>query len=135
MTQTLNVEYQELIARAAEIEAPLPPLPVGNPQAPCNLTFVRDAAVQIAINADRLRLYIRACEREWKTLAKSLRNAAKAYEEVDEGAADDIDAVSMDGGTSGSGAKTLSADGDGATSVLCDPDEDYRFAPPPPPPP
>jgi ESX-1 secreted protein B PE domain len=132
MTQTLDVEYQELMARADEIEAPLPSLPIGNPQAPCSLSFVRDAAVQIAINADTLRLYIRACEREWKALAKSLRNAAKAYEEVDEGAADDINATNMDGSTSGSGAKTSAAE-DEQMSLLCDPD--YIPPPPPPPPP
>src|ERR1700761_5003963 len=97
MTQALNVEYQELMARADEIEAPLPKLPVGNPQAPCSLSFVRDSAVQIAINADTLRLYIQACEREWKQLAKSLRTAAKAYEKVDEEAGEDIDALKMDG--------------------------------------
>jgi hypothetical protein len=111
MTQALNVEYQELMARAAEIEAPLPALPIGNPQSPCALSFVRDTAVQIAINADSLRLYIRACEREWRTLATSLRNAAKAYEEVDEAAAENIDAVNMDGSTSGAAAGLVSADG------------------------
>src|SRR3979411_694678 len=110
MTQTGKVEYQERRAGADEVEAPLPKLPLGNPQAPCNLSFVRDAAVQIAINADSLRLYIQACQREWGSLAKSLRNAAKAYEEVDEGAADDINAVNFDG-TSGSSAE-LSAAGD-----------------------
>src|ERR1700754_3822652 len=131
MTQTVNVEYQELMARADEIEAPLPKLPLGNPQAPCNLSFVRDAAVQIAINADSLRLYIQACQREWASLAKSLRNAAKAYEEVDEGAADDINAINMDGtGTSGTSAKLAA---DGSMSLMCDPD--YIPAPPPPPPP
>ena len=127
MTQTMNVEYQELMARADEIEAPLPTLPLGNPQAPCSLSFVRDAAVQIAINADSLRLYIQACQREWKSLAKSLRTAAKAYEEVDEGAADDINAINMDG-TSGSSAKMASEDG--SMSLMCDPD--YIPAPPPP---
>jgi hypothetical protein len=113
MTQTVNVEYQELMARADEIEAALPPMPQGNPQAPCNLSFVRDAAIQIAINADSLRLYIRACLREWSSLADSLRNAAKAYEEADEGAADDIDAINMDGtksGPSGSSAKVAADD-------------------------
>ena len=130
MTQTMNVEYQELMARADEIEAPLPALPIGNPQAPCGLSFVRDAAVQIAINADSLRLYIQACQREWKSLAKSLRNAAKAYEEVDEEAAEDINAINMDG-TSGASAKMVS--GDDQMSLMCDPD--YIPAPPPPPPP
>jgi hypothetical protein len=135
MTQALNVEYQELMARADEIEAPLPALPIGNPQAPCALSFVRDAAVQIAINADTLRLYIQACEREWKSLAKSLRNAAKAYEEVDEGAADDINAISMDGSMSGVAAKTVSAGENDQVSLLCDPDETWAPPPPPPPPP
>ena len=133
MTQTVNVEYQELMARADEIEAPLPKMPVGNPQAPCALSFVRDSAVQIAINADSLRLYIQACQREWGSLAKSLRNAAKAYEEVDEGAAEDIDAVNFDGtsGSSGSSAKLAAAED--KVGLLCDPD--YIPAPPPPPPP
>ncbi len=131
MTQSLNVEYQELIARADEIEAPLPSLPIGNPQAPCALSFVRDAAVQIAINADSLRLYIQACQREWRLLATSLRNAAKAYEEVDEGAADDINAINMDGGTSGAPSGSMSANGNDQMSLLCDPD----YIPPPPPPP
>ncbi|MCV7410469.1 hypothetical protein AWC05_00295 [Mycobacterium florentinum] len=129
MTQTVNVEYQELMARADEIEAALPKMPVGNPQAPCALSFVRDAAVQIAINADSLRLYVQACQREWSSLAKSLRNAAKAYEEADEGAAEDINAINMDG-TSGSSAKVSAND---KVSLMCDPD--YIPAPPPPPPP
>jgi uncharacterized protein YukE len=132
MTQTMNVEYQELMARADEIEAPLPALPIGNPQAPCGLSFVRDAAVQIAINADSLRLYIQACQREWKSLAKSLRNAAKAYEEVDEEAAEDINAINMDG-TSGVSAKMVS--GDDKMSLMCDPDYIPAPLPPPPPPP
>lgn len=133
MTQTMNVEYQELMARADEIEAPLPQLPLGNPQAPCGLGFVRDAAVQIAINGDSLRLYIQACQREWKSLAKSLRNAAKAYEEVDEGAADDINAINTDGSSGGS-AKMVSA-ADDNMSLMCDPDYIPAPLPPPPPPP
>ncbi|BBY23803.1 PPE domain-containing protein [Mycobacterium stomatepiae] len=127
MTQAVNVEYQELMARADEIEAPLPALPQGNPQAPCNLSFVRDSAVQIAINADSLRLYIRACQREWSSLAKSLRNAAKAYEEADEGAAEDLNAINVDGTSGGSSAKVSSND---KVSLMCDPD--YIPAPPPP---
>jgi hypothetical protein len=123
MTQTLDVEYQELMARADEIEAPLPALPIGNPQAPCALSFVRDAAIQIAINADALRLYIKTCEREWRSLAKSLRNAAKAYETIDEGAADDINAIDMGGGTFGASVGS----GSDEVSLLCDPD----YIPPP----
>ncbi|BAX95055.1 PPE domain-containing protein [Mycobacterium shigaense] len=134
MTQSLNVEYQELMARADEIDAPLPKLPVGNPQAPCSLAFVRDAAVQIAINADSLRLYIQACQREWSALAKSLRTAAKAYEEVDEGAADDINAVAMDGRSSAPNG-TVAAVGEDQMSLMCDPDDIPPPLPPPPPPP
>jgi hypothetical protein len=88
--QTLNVEYQELVARADEIERPVPPIPSINPPAPCEISFVKDAATQLALNADAMRLYFKTCEREWKILADSLRNAAKAYREVDEGAADAI---------------------------------------------
>ncbi len=87
MTQALNVEYDELIARAAELEQPMPTPPPDNPQAPCALSFVVDAATQIALSADQMRVYLNACEREWRRLAQSLRNAAKAYEQVDEDAA------------------------------------------------
>ncbi|SPM39705.1 putative alanine and glycine rich protein [Mycobacterium numidiamassiliense] len=89
--QTLNVEYDELLARAAELEKPLANIPTLNPPAPCALSYSRDAARQIALSADMMRLYLRGCEREWKSLAKSLRDAAKAYEEVDDAAADTID--------------------------------------------
>lgn len=88
--QTLNVEYAGLIARANEIEELLPPIPATNPQPPCALARASDAVTQLGISADAIRLYLRGCEREWKALAKSLRKAAKAYEEVDEGAADAI---------------------------------------------
>ncbi|CQD05375.1 ESX-1 secreted protein, EspB [Mycobacterium europaeum] len=97
MTQTLNVEYQELIARAEELEQPLPTVPSTNPQGPCNLSFIHDTAARLAFTADTFRMYLKGCEREWKSLAKSLRNAAKAYEEVDTGAAEDIDKILTDG--------------------------------------
>src|ERR1700730_17943343 len=135
MTQTLNVEYQELIARADEIEQSLPAIPSTNPAGPCTLSFVNDAATQIALSADSLRLYLKACEREWRTLAKSLRNAAKAYEEVDEGAAEDINNV--DSNTSGS-AGTRSADGKSNVTLLgggCEDETPWVPPPPPPPPP
>jgi ESX-1 secreted protein B PE domain len=88
--QTLDVEYAELMARANEIEQPLPRIPSTNPSAPCALAIANDAVTQLVLSADSIRLYLKGCEREWKTLAKSLRKAAKAYEEVDEGAADGI---------------------------------------------
>lgn len=127
MTQTLNVEYEELMARADEIEQPLPPIPSTNPAGPCELSFVKDAATQLALNADSIRLYLKACEREWRNLAKSLRNAAKAYEEVDEQSAD-----AMNSEMSGSGATSTSAGGSDQASMLCDP-EDVWYPPPPPP--
>ncbi|GLE52934.1 EspB family ESX-1 secretion system-associated protein [Mycobacterium montefiorense] len=129
MPQTLKVEYEELIARANEIEAALPPIPATNPAAPCPLSFVNDAATQLALSADSLRLYLRACEREWRALAKSLRNAAKAYEEVDEESAEGINAVNGDSSVGTAGA------GNGKMTVNCDPDEDFGgYLPPPPPP-
>ncbi|OBF13459.1 hypothetical protein A5730_02800 [Mycobacterium sp. ACS4054] len=101
MTQTLNVEYQELLARAAEIEQPLPPVPSTNPPGPCGLTFVTDAAARLALNADNVRMYLKGLEREWKALAKSLRNAAKAYEQVETEGAEAI-ASTMNSGSSAS---------------------------------
>ncbi|BBZ46744.1 PPE domain-containing protein [Mycobacterium parmense] len=92
MTQpgTLSVEYDELMARAAELEEPIPGMPTGNPAAPCNLGFVRRAAQQIGLSADNMRTYLGVGERERSRLAQSLRNAAKAYEEADEGAEEAI---------------------------------------------
>ena len=124
MTQTLNVEYDELISRAQELEKPMPPPPADNPRPPCTLPFVNDAATQLALSADSMRLYLAACEREWRRLATSLRNAAKAYEEVDEEAADSIT------------NETNMKSGGASMVAFCDPDEDWGgWTPPPPPPP
>ncbi|WP_205875421.1 EspB family ESX-1 secretion system-associated protein [Mycobacterium camsae] len=128
MAQTLKVEYEELMARADEIEQPIPRVPSVNPQAPCRLQFVDDSAVQIALSADAMRLYLRAGEREWKKLATSLRNAAKAYESVDDGSAAALNTVAFDGSGTTAGAAA-----DNQMSVVCDPDEDFGGALPPPP--
>jgi hypothetical protein len=89
---TLNVEYEELMARADEIEAAVPGLPTDIPQAPCLLGMVTAAAEQIGMSAENMRLYLRVgLEREWVNLAGALRQAAKAYEEVDEDAGEAID--------------------------------------------
>ncbi|NTY60704.1 PPE domain-containing protein [Mycolicibacterium sphagni] len=90
MTQTLNVEKDELLARAAELELALPTPPPDNPRAACALPMVVDAAAQLALSADAIRLYLRAGEREWRRLGQSLRNAAAAYQQVDEEGADAI---------------------------------------------
>ncbi|UXA07128.1 secretion protein EspB [Mycobacterium sp. SMC-2] len=88
--QTLSVEYQELMARADEVEAAFPGQPADNPAAPCALATVAAAAAQLALSADNMRLYLGVGERERRRLADSLRNAAKAYEEVDESAEEAI---------------------------------------------
>lgn len=94
--QTLNVEYDELMMRADELEAPISGLPVDSPYPPSNLAHATGAAAQLAFSGDDMRRYIAAGQREWSRLAQSLRNAAKAYEEVDEGAAESIaDETSM----------------------------------------
>jgi hypothetical protein len=89
MTQTLtvNVEYEELMTRADEVEAPILGVPTENPAAPCALAMITTAAAQLEMSADNLRTYLFAGERERRRLAESLRNAAKAYEQVDEVAA------------------------------------------------
>lgn len=114
MTQprTLNVEYAELIGRAHEIEELLPPIPSANPQAPCALSMASDAVTQLGLSADSIRLYLKGCEREWKTLAKSLRNAAKAYEEIDEGAADAINNEGTPNSLGGNGQMSALDDSD-----------------------
>jgi hypothetical protein len=89
--QTLNVEYDELMARAVELEAPIPGIPPGNPAPPCNIAMVVKGAQQLALSADNMRLYLGVGDRERKRLAESLRNAAKAYEEADEGAEEAFD--------------------------------------------
>ncbi|MEE6134839.1 hypothetical protein SKC41_00640 [Mycobacterium sp. 050128] len=119
LPQTVNVEYEELIARAEELERPLPPIPPTNPPEPCAISFAKDAAAQLALSADAVRLYLKGCEREWKALAKSLRKAAKAYEEADDAAADSIN----DEGAGGGKVQLLTDAG---------PDEDPGFSPPPP---
>lgn len=92
MTQprTLHVETEELLARAAELEDPIADRPSEDPAPPCHLAMTRAAAQQLSLSADNIRLYLTVAEREWRRLAESLRNAAKAYDEVDEGAAEAI---------------------------------------------
>lgn len=132
MTQTLSVEYEELMARADEIERPLPSIPSTNPRPPCEISFVKDAATQLALNADTMRLYLKTCEREWQRLAKALRDAAKAYEEADEGSADALNKVMS------ISDENAAADADGLMSAMCDPNQEFPDAvlimPPSPPP-
>ncbi|BBX98860.1 EspB family ESX-1 secretion system-associated protein [Mycobacterium lacus] len=80
------MKTEELLARAQELEITITP-PAENPQAPCNLAMAINAAQQLGFSADNMRAYVAAGQREWAKLAKSLRNAARAYKKVDEGAA------------------------------------------------
>src|ERR1700754_3171677 len=108
MTQTLNVEYDELMARADELDAPLPIPPQTNPQAPCSISFVLDGATQLALSADTIREYLRYGERQCQILATSRRTAAKAYEQFDESSAESIDNAFSDGsGGSADGASVM----------------------------
>jgi len=88
--QTLQVDREELLARADELVAQIPGPPTENPQAPCVLSMAIRAAQDLALSADNIRIYLGVGEREWQRLAESLRNAAKAYEETDEEAADSL---------------------------------------------
>jgi hypothetical protein len=86
----LSSEKEELLARADELEAPIPGLPSDPPQAPCALPMAIAAAEQLDWSAENMRRYLGVGERERRRLAESLRNAAKAYEEVDENVAEAI---------------------------------------------
>lgn len=85
MTQDkmLQVEYEELLARAAELEVAIAGVPTEAPLPPCSLAMTKAAAQQLSMSADNMRLYLSVSEREWNRLAESLRNAAKAYEDAD----------------------------------------------------
>ncbi|MEE3067152.1 MAG: secretion protein EspB [Actinomycetota bacterium] len=92
MTSTLTVDYDELMQRADEVEAPVPGLPTENAQAPCLLRMAISATEQIGLSADNMRTFLRTgIEREWPKLADTIRQVAKAYEEVDESAATALD--------------------------------------------
>ena len=134
-SQTLSVEGQELLDRATEIEAPIPAVPTEVLAAPCALPNVLDGHGILVYGNDAILRRLTQFQNERSKLATSLRNAAKAYEEVDEGAAESIDgaAAAIDGGGSGSSPSAASVDGD-SMSAFCDPDPDEIYYPPPPPP-
>jgi len=119
MTQmlTVSVEYEELMARADELEAVVPGLPVGKPQSPCLLRNVLESTEQLGMSADNVRLYLQTgIEREWKKLAENLRTAAKAYQQVDEDSASIMNY--LDDRPSASAATPSSSYGDLDTVVL-----------------
>lgn len=90
-SQTVTVDQQEILNRANEVEAPMADPPTDVPITPCELTAAKNAAQQLVLSADNMREYLAAGAKERQRLATSLRNAAKAYGEVDEEAATALD--------------------------------------------
>jgi hypothetical protein len=88
---TLNLEKDELLARADELEVPLPGQPSEKPVSPCDRPVALTATEQLGLSADNTRIFLDAGQRERQRLAQSLRNAAKAYEDVDEEGAAALD--------------------------------------------
>lgn len=89
-TQRLHVDTDELRARAKELEAPIPGLPGKNPAPSCGLGIAATRTRDIALNADIVRSYLDAGQRERQRLGQALRSAAKAYDEMDQNAAEAI---------------------------------------------
>lgn len=93
---TLNVEYQELMARADELEAEIAGLPSTDPVAPSDVAVATKLHALFTFNTNAMRTYLATGTSEWQALADSLRTAASAYEEVDEDAAAAVDTVDTD---------------------------------------
>ena len=91
----LKVEYDELVKRAAELEEFADKLvadfPADNPLAPCGLPFVLEGTRDAWKVIDSDRNLLKEAADNLQDLAESLINAAKAYEEADESAAEAID--------------------------------------------
>lgn len=85
--QTMNVAQGEILARATEMESAMPDPPSQIPAAPCGLQAAIRVAKQLDLSAGNMREYLTAGATERSNLAQSMRNAAKAYGEVDEEAA------------------------------------------------
>lgn len=96
MTQPeLKVELDELVKRAAELEEFADKLvadfPADNPFAPCGLPFVVEGTRDAWKVIDSDRNLLKEAADNLRDMAESLINAAKAYEEFDESAAEAID--------------------------------------------
>ncbi|OBJ55118.1 secretion protein EspB [Mycobacterium sp. 1423905.2] len=112
--QTVKVDQQEILSRADEVEAPMAVPPTDVPQAPCGLNAARNAALQLEINADSMREFLTAGGKERQRLATSLRNAAKAYGDVDDDAAS---ALNSDGEGHVEGETAGGAGGDSSAGL------------------
>jgi hypothetical protein len=84
MSNSLTVVYQELLDRARELEAPLPAPPSENPVPPCALEMVKRPTKNLVQGAEDMRTMLARAETVRRNLAESLRNAAFAYELVDD---------------------------------------------------
>jgi hypothetical protein len=92
MSQTLRVDYDEIMNRAAELETEIPGRPTQIPLPPCQLAAAKVAAQQLAANADNMQKYLDAEYQELQNLAQSMRNAAKSYGTTDTTAQDAVEA-------------------------------------------
>lgn len=115
--QTVTVDQQEILTRANDVEAPLPPgkvPPTDAPNPPCALTAAKNAAQQLALSAENMREFLAAGAKERQKLATSLRNAAKAYGEVD---SESATALNSDGGGTVEAQSAGGAGGDSSAGL------------------
>jgi len=111
--QTMTVEQTEILGRATEVEQALPTLPNITPMKPCGFKAADTAARQLVLSSNNMLNYLQAGHQEWTRLATSMRNAAKAYGEVDETGA----AAMTSGGTVSDASQMLSAGDTGPTAL------------------
>ncbi|BDN85287.1 MULTISPECIES: PPE domain-containing protein [Mycobacterium] len=83
----LAVDPSEIVARATEVEAPIADPPGGAVLAACALGPAVAGATQMALSAESMRAYLQSSAQARQRLAQFMRDAAKAYEQIDEGAA------------------------------------------------
>ncbi len=109
--QTMTVEQTEILARASELESPIADPPNLTANAPCGLEPAIRAGTQLSLSLDNMKQFLAAGATERGRLATSMRNAAKAYGEVDEESATAMNsggAISSESiGDSGSSAQGL----------------------------
>ncbi|WP_422662270.1 PPE domain-containing protein, partial [Mycobacterium marinum] len=111
----LAVDPSEIVARATEVEAPIADPPGGAVLAACALDPAVAGATQLALSAESMRAYLQSGAQARQRLAQFMRDAAKAYEQIDEGAAT---ALGTDG--HGIGAPPVPAGTDLAPVALSD---------------
>ncbi|MDC9017030.1 PPE domain-containing protein [Mycobacterium marinum] len=83
----LTVNRDEILARADELDAPLPDPPGDLVKAACGLEAAVSGAKQVGLSVANVRTRLALGAKERHRMAEFMRSAAKAYDEVDEGAA------------------------------------------------